>query len=337
MVILMGKIKYLIKRILKMDYKNMFRIAKAISKKAKKNTFMIVIDMIRCGIKYQAGYYDYQEFEFYNLNKEERKTYLTRGKNNEIVKKFNDRTSFHKFENKAEFNSIFNKYLKRNWMVLNDNNYSDFEKFLKDNKSIIVKPIDDEGGNGVEKFVYSDDLDCKELYNKLISNGQLLIEECIKQHEDMNVLYEKSVNTMRMFTFYKNGKSYFLQAVLKIGNGGVVDNFSSGGMYTYVSDAGDVYVEAIDKNDNIYHTHPISNHKIVGFKVPMFKEAVELVKESAKVIPEVAYVGWDVAISENGPVIVEGNCFPGVFQVKPSLVDKKEGLIPKYNEIMRIF
>ena len=333
----MGKIKYLIKRILKMDYKNMFRIAKAISKKTKKNTFMIVIDMIRCGIKYQAGYYDYQEFEFYNLNKEERKTYLTRGKNNEIVKRFNDRTSFHKFEDKAEFNSIFNKYLKRNWMVLNDNNYSDFEKFLKDNKAIIVKPIDDEGGNGVEKFVYSDDLNCKELYDKLVSNGQLLIEECIKQHEDMNVLYDKSVNTMRMFTFYKNGESFFLQAVLKIGNGGVVDNFSSGGMYTYVSDLGDVYVEAIDKDDNIYPTHPISNHKIVGFKVPMFKEAVELVKEAAKVIPEVAYVGWDVAISENGPVIVEGNCFPGVFQVKPSLVDKKEGLIPKYNEIMRIF
>ncbi len=333
----MEKIKYLFKRILKMDYKNMFKIAKAISKKTKKNTLLIVLDMIRCGIKYQAGYYDYQEFEFYNLNKEERKTYLTRGKNNEIVKKFNDRTSFHKFEDKAEFNSIFNKYLKRNWMVLDDKNLADFENFLKDNKAIIVKPIDDEGGNGVEKFVYSDELDCKKLYTKLIENGQLLIEECIKQHEDMNVLYDKSVNTMRMFTFYKNGESFFLQAVLKIGNGGVVDNFSSGGMYTYVSDLGDVYVEAIDKNDNIYPTHPISNHKIVGFKVPMFKEAVELVKEAAKVIPEVAYVGWDVAISENGPVIVEGNCFPGVFQVKPSLVDKKEGLIPKYNEIMRIF
>ena len=32
----MGKIKYLFKRIIKMDYKNMFRIAKAISKKTKK-------------------------------------------------------------------------------------------------------------------------------------------------------------------------------------------------------------------------------------------------------------------------------------------------------------
>lgn len=320
-----------------MDYKNMFRIAKAISNKTKKNYISIVIDMIKCGFKYQAGYYDYQEFEFYNLNSEERKTYLTRGKNNEIIKKFNDKSSFHKFENKVEFNKIFNKYLKRNWMMLTPDNYSDFETFFKANKAIIVKPIDDEGGHGVEKYVYSSDVDCKEIYDKLLANDQLLIEECIKQHPDMNVLYDKSVNTMRMFTFYKDGKSYFLQAVLKIGNGGVVDNFSSGGMYTYVSSTGDVYVEAIDRNDNIYTEHPISKQKIVGFKVPMFNEAVELVKECAKVIPEVAYVGWDVAISENGPVIVEGNCFPGVYQVKPSLISKKEGLIPKYNEIMKIF
>ena len=73
------------------------------------------------------------------------------------------------------------------------------------------------------------------------------------------------------------------------------------------------------------------------FNVPLFHEAVELVKECAKVIPEIAYVGWDVAISDKGPVIVEGNCFPGVYQVKPSLSDKKEGLIPKYKKIMNIF
>ena len=101
-VIIMGKIKYLFKRIIKMDYKNMFKIAKDIGKKINKNYIVILIDMIKCGLKYQAGYYDYQEFEFYNLNKEERKTYLTRGKNNEIVKRFNDKTSFHKFENKVE-------------------------------------------------------------------------------------------------------------------------------------------------------------------------------------------------------------------------------------------
>lgn len=332
----MRRIIYLIKRILHLDYKNMFKIATSISKKTGKNRFLILLDMIYCGFSYQAGYYDYQEFEFYNLNKNERKTYLTRGKNNEIVRRFNNKSFFHQFENKSEFNKLFNKYLNRDWLVL-DNNAEEFIRFIKEHNTIIVKPIDATGGNGVEKFTYISDEEAKKLYEKLIENNQLLVEDCIKQHRDMNKLYEKSVNTLRMFTFIKSGQAHFLQAVLKIGNGGVVDNFSSGGMYTYVDENGTVFVEAIDRDDNIFYEHPISKTKIVGFRVPMFEEATQLVKECATIIPEVSYVGWDVAISENGPVIVEGNCFPGVYQVKPSLSNKKEGLIPKYNKIMNIF
>ena len=333
----MEKIKYLFKRILKLDYSNMIKIAKAVSKKTNKNLLFILFDMTKCGLKYQAGYYDYQEFEFYNLNKEQRETDLTRGKNNEIMKKFHDNSKFYIFDNQEEMYKIYNKFLKRQWMVLNENNYNDFLDFFKQNKVIIVKPIDGEGGKGIEKYEYINDEESKIVYSSLLFKKQLLVEQCIKQHPDMNKLYNKSVNTLRMFTFYKDGQAYFLQAILKVGNGGVVDNFSSGGMYTYVDDEGTVYAEAIDQMDNKYYKHPISNETIVGFKVPMFKEAVSMVKEAAKVVPEMGYIGWDVAISEDGPVLVEGNCYPGVFQVKPSLVEKKEGIIPKYNKVMQIF
>ena len=69
--------------------------------------------MVNCGLRYQAGYYDYQEFEFYNLNSEQRKTYLTRGKNNEIIKQFNDKTQFHIFENKDEMYEKYNLPYKK--------------------------------------------------------------------------------------------------------------------------------------------------------------------------------------------------------------------------------
>lgn len=333
----MGKIKYLAKRILSLDYKNMIKIAKALAKKTKKNYIFILFDMVICGFKYQAGYYDYQEFEFYNLNKEERKTYLTRGKNNEIVKRFNDKSKFYIFDNKEEMYRKFNDFLKRDWMIIDKEELDKFVNFFKTHNAIIVKPVDGEGGKGVEKFTYTTEEEAKRIFNNLLDNNQTLVEECIKQHNKMDELYEKSVNSLRMFTFYKNGKSYFLQAILKIGNGGVVDNFSSGGMYTYVNEAGYVFVEAIDRNDNIYYEHPISKQKIVGFKIPLFEEAVEMVKEAAKVVPEMGYIGWDVAITEKGPLIIEGNCFPGVFQVKPSLSKNKEGIIPKYNKVMHIF
>lgn len=329
----MRKIKYLFKRIIELDYKNMFRIAKNVSKKSSKNIFFIIIDMIYCGFKYQAGYYDYQEFEFYNLNKNERKTYLTRGINNEIIRKYNNKDFFHLFESKEEFNKLFNKYLNRDWLILKD--YNEFSSFFKKHKKIIVKPIDSSGGQGVEKYQYENEKETKTLYKKLKSNNQLLIEEFIKQHKELNSLYDKSVNTMRMYTFFDGKKSHFLQAILKIGNGDVIDNFSKGGMYTFVSDEGKVLTPAIDREDNIYFEHPLSNKQIVDFKVPMFKEAVELVKKCSAVVQEIKYVGWDVAISDKGPVIVEGNCFPGVYQIKASLSTDKQGLLPKYKKVMK--
>ena len=334
---MLHKITYMIKRIVKLDYKNMFKIAKSISKKAKKPRLFIVIDMINCGFKYQAGYYDYQEFEFYNLNKEQRKTYLTRGKNNEIIRRFNDKDSFHLIDNKVELFKGFDKYIKRDWIYLKECSKDDFLDFFKKHENIIVKPVDEGGGKGIEKFSYTTKDEANKIYDKLIKNKQLLVEECIKQHKDMNKLYDKSVNTLRMFTFIKDGTPYFLHAVMKMGNGGVVDNFSSGGMYTFLSDDGKAIIPAIDQADNIFEKHPTTNIDIVGFQVPMFKEAVELVKECAKVVPQVAYIGWDVAISEKGPVLVEGNAFPGVFQMKASLSKDKIGLIPKYNKVMGIF
>lgn len=333
----MGKVKYLFQRIVRVDYKNMFHIAKKVSEKTKKSYVGILFDMAMCGLKYQAGYYDYQEFEFYNLNAKQRKTYLTRGKNNEIIKKFNAKDKFYLFDDKSEFYTKFDKFIKRKWMKLDGSNENEFATFLKENKEAIVKPVDGEGGKGVEKIKYINNETAKKLYKRLMKNNQTIVEQCIVQHKKLNELYGKSVNSLRMFTFYKDGKSYFLQAILKLGNGGVVDNFSSGGMYTYVDENGVVYVPAIDQADNTFEEHPISKCPIVGFEVPMFKEAVKLVKEATKVVPEMGYVGWDVAIGEEEPMIIEGNCFPGVFQVKPSFVDKKEGLIPKYNEIMHIF
>ncbi len=332
----LAKIKYLAARIMQLDYKNMIKVAREVSKKSDRNFFSTFADMIHCGLKFQAGYYDYQEFEFYNLSEEQRATYLTRGKNNAIIKKYNDKDHMYIFDDKFEFNKRFGDFLNRDWIDVDDCTFEDFEKFIAKNPKIIAKPADGVGGVGVEKYDAADFDDARKLYDTIKEKKQNLVEAFIVQHPDMNVLYPDSVNTMRMFTFCKDGKGYFLQAILKIGNGGVVDNFSSGGMYTFTDDNGVVTVPAIDKNDILHETHPITGTKIVGFKVPMFDEAVKLVCRAAEVIPQIGYVGWDVGISENGPVIIEGNSYPGVFQKRASLSEDKTGIIPKYRQYMDI-
>ena len=75
----MSKLKYLFKRILKMNYKKFFDTINLVHKRSKKNRLLIFFDIIICGFKYQAGYMDYNLFEMYNMNSKERKTIITRG------------------------------------------------------------------------------------------------------------------------------------------------------------------------------------------------------------------------------------------------------------------
>ena len=332
---IMRKVKYLFKTIIHMDFKNMFRITKNISKKAKKPFLITLIDIIYCGFKYQAGYYDYQEFEFYLLNKKERKTYLTRGINNQLVKKYNDKNYWYLLQDKIEFNKKFNKYLKRDWIDLRNTTLDDFKEFLKNKDYVIAKELDNCGGKGISKIKVNKNIE--KLRNELINNKQYLVEEIIKQHPSLNELYDGSVNTLRFFTYFDGKNVYILNTILKIGNKGFVDNFSSGGMYTFINKNGKVICPAIDQKDNKITIHPTSKKEIINYKIPNFNKACELVKKASKEIKEIKYIGWDVAITKEDACLVEGNEFPGVFQIKPSFGNgKHEGILTEYKKYMDI-
>ena len=112
----MKKIKYLLKRIFRMNYKGFFNTISDVHKKTKKSRVVIFFDIVYCGFKYQAGYIDYNLFEMYNMNKYERGTVIARGINNEIIKTYNDTEAMKIFNDKIKFNKVFDKYLKRDYL-----------------------------------------------------------------------------------------------------------------------------------------------------------------------------------------------------------------------------
>lgn len=332
----MNKVKYIFKRVFHVQWKNMYLIAKQISSKTRKPTFFILSDMFLCVFRYGAGYMDYFEFEFFLLNKDERKTFLTATINNKIIAKYNDRNYFETFSNKIKFNQVFKKYLNHDYINLEENSFSKFKNFCKNKKFIVGKVVDECGGKGID--VYSlNDYSLDELYKILLTKKQYLVEEKILQHDGMNRLYNGSINTLRIISFVTDdGEAVILNTVLRIGNGGSVDNFSSGGMYTFVSDEGKILIPAIDEMGSVYNEHPLTHTKLVGYEIPLFDEVIDFVKEISLVVPSMRYVGWDIAIGKDGPILIEGNEYSGVFQMKPSLSSTKVGLLPKYREFMDI-
>ena len=334
MVICLQRIKYLLKKLFSCNYKDLYNQAKLIHKKRGKATSIIFLDMIICGIKYGAGYSDYVEFEWDLLNSNERRTYLTSELNNRIVRKYNDKNYWHLFQNKIEFNHIFKNYLGRNFISLLDSSFKDFKNFALKYKKICVKPVSSSCGDGIEIIDIRKNTDLKKLYSVLIKNKKYLVEEYVKQHHDLNNLYSGSVNTLRIITFLDK-KVHILKAIIKFGTTGQIDNHVAGGMYTFLDKNGCVLYPACDDFGHVYYKHPVTDANIVGFKVPYFKEALQLVKKAGKIVPQIRYVGWDVAITENGPVIIEGNEYCGLFQNKASTNPTKTGDLPIFKKYIK--
>ena len=327
----MGKIKYLIKRIFKMDYKKLFNTVDNVSKKTKKSKISIFFDIIYCGIKYQAGYIDYELFEMYNMNDSERKTVITRGVNNQILKKYNDKNKAYIFENKSIFNTIYDKYLNRDWLYIRNNLHS-FKKFIKQRKKIIVKPLSLSCGKGVEKIEVSK-YNPEELYSYLCKTKRYLIEDVAEQNKIISDIYPESINTLRIVTLDK----HIAAAFIRFGNNGnVVDNFNNDGLVTTINiDTGTINYPAIDKKGNVYEKHPYTNKEIIGLKIPMWNKVKKLCTEVSNITPEIGYIGWDICIGEKEPFIIEGNDFPGhdLYQL-PVHRDGNIGLLPHFKEIM---
>ena len=99
----MGKLGYIVRCIAHMDYSALFDTVKQVHKLSGKPRAVILADIVSCGFKYGAGYKDYLLCEFYNLNSEQRATFVTRGINNTVVKLLNDPDYYHILDNKPEF------------------------------------------------------------------------------------------------------------------------------------------------------------------------------------------------------------------------------------------
>lgn len=333
----MGKANYLIQRVLNMNYKAMLDKINSIHKKTGRSRLGIFRDMQQCAVKYGAGYMDYDLFEMYNLTPAQRDTYLTRGRNNEIVVKYNDKAHMDDFGDKIKFNARFAAFLHRDWVPVTGDNREEVLSFLARHQTFMAKPSQGSCGWGIEKLDAGDFPSRGALYAHLLEKApHLELEEVIAQHRLVAAIYPGSINTVRMVTIRgKSGKVYLVTAMFRIGNGKFVDNFNSGGMVAPMDPAtGTVIDRALDKQKNLYANHPATGAPIQGFTFPDWDRAVALVQEAAQVIPEVGYVGWDVCFTPDGPCLVEGNQFPGhdIYQL-PVHTPDKIGIMPRFRAI----
>ena len=140
-----------------------------------------------------------------------------------------------------------------------------------------------------------------------------LLEEFLTQHPALAAINSSSVNTLRIWVLEQRGEFRSHHAILRIGRAGSqVDNTTSGGFACPVDMASGRLQAGLDlrrPHQPITH-HPDSGIELVGRVVPYWQESLALGAKALSVFPEMRFAGVDVAITPNGPVMIELNVFP---------------------------
>ena len=158
-------------------------------------------------------------------------------------------------------------------------------------------------------FVRDTRISVSDLRDRL--DDRCLLQERIRQHEVMSSLHSSSVNTVRLITFARGSKVELFAAAMRVGtHGKSVDNWAAGGLIVGVDPGrGELRGEGFYKPGYGGRTprHPDSGIEFHGFKIPHFDEAVALVCRLHGYLRDIHSIGWDVAITPDGPTIIEGN------------------------------
>ena len=309
----MSRLSFFFKRLVRMDFKKMWETTGLLKERSGKSRLWLLLDMLRCGVRYNAGYMDYKIAAMYRLNDEQKKTVITRGISNSIVRRMNDKAYWHYFDDTTEFNALFADQIGRRW-IRSDESLTEEQLagFLSDLPCFLFKPLEGSSGVGIEKFSREDwEKDPHAFYLKIRSMGNAVLEQLLEQHPDMARMCPTSVNTVRVATMLGDKKEGIVYAFLRIGNGKVMDNVDQGGMAARVDlDSGTLKTVAADKAGNVYEKHPMTGTDIIGFTIPCWEEVKEMCLLAMRKVPQMRYVAWDVAITPDGPRFIEGNSFP---------------------------
>lgn len=315
------------------NYKRMDDLITYIAEENNVKKAKVYFDFFLNALTRGIGYVDYLKGNYINLSKEEKQNYLTKRNYVKLVKYLNKRGYQMIFHDKVVFNRIFKDYIGRDFIDIREVGYKGFKKFVTGKENVFAKKHNSFGGYGVSK-VNIEGEDLRVLFNQLYNDKQYLIEDTLIQNEYLNWINPKAVNNVRLVTLLKDGEVYVVFKTLRI-NAGSEEVISCHDIYMTLDDEGNVLGNVVDDECNIYKKHPITGFKFKGAKIPNMDKALDLVKKAAKLVPEMRWIGWDVAITEDGAAIIEGNNYPSFGLHQFYLLNDGEE-IGKYKKIKKI-
>ena len=281
------------------------------AKKTGKSRLTLYLDMVFKSFVTNADYLDYYNFAFYNKPLKVINRYMTRGRYTRLYPHFSTYEVKKIMREKDLFLSVFKDYTRRDWLALNDDlTIGQLTDFTSKHGIFIAKPRSLNQGIGIEIVDVSGFQSMLELLIYLKAKNLFVIEELVHNHDTLSKFSASSLNVIRIITLRLPEGVEVICSLLRCNiDGGFVDDFSPG-IYECPIDIDEgIIIKGIRDNVNLEKysaMHPFG-FDVMGIKIPYWKETLDMMKNAALTLDNVLFIPWDVAISQDGPLIIEGN------------------------------
>ncbi|MCL6739809.1 hypothetical protein LZ518_01475 [Sphingomonas sp. RB56-2] len=206
------------------------------------------------------------------------------------------------------------------------------EKHQLPPRDLFIKPLNARGGKGAERWDHAGGgvftstggktASSAELVARLLEESESiprLVQPRMVNHPAIADLSNGALSTARIMTCLdEKGGAEVVAAVFRmaIGRNTVVDNIHAGGIAAEVGLTDGKLGPASNLGDDVrlgwLSTHPDTGAAIEGRTLPLWREACLLAVSAHKAFSDRTVIGWDIAITADGPMLVEGNSGPDV-------------------------
>jgi len=283
------------------------------SASAKRSRTSLFISAIVNSLIYNISILEYFQFRFFEKKRKEKLKWAGTGFMYEYQLKMNPKAKRDILDDKRKFYKKYQRFFIHKVYELSElkNNSIAVQSLLSNKTGKIVLKLSD--GKCGAQVVIKDALafNGEELISYMVSNGFDLAEEFIEQHPEMNRLSPSGVNTVRIITQLNSTDEVdILGCRLRITVNSAVDNMAAGNLAAPVNPetgvvTGDAVYSDISRVDE--SLHPVTKTEIKGFQIPFWKETLELAVNAQLLHKQNRSIGWDIAVTPEGPDLIEGN------------------------------
>jgi hypothetical protein len=296
-----------------LDRQKLGKFVRYVRTRTGKSAFQIYFEMFLSSLRYNISLLEYFQFRFFEIGHQERKAYAGTGFMYEYQLRMNPKAARKSLSDKLLFLKVYKDFVHHDYASLDElvQDHEKSEKLLKTfSGKLVLKASDGQCGEGIV-VIETKGVDREGLISRLKSSGNDYAEAFISQHDALNRLSPSGLNTVRVITqLNSHDEPVILGVRLRITVNSVVDNMAAGNMAASVDpDTGKVNGPGVYSDITVpeANIHPVTGLALQGFQIPFWNETLALIRSAAVTDKTNRSIGWDVAITQQGPELIEGN------------------------------